>query len=168
MSTFPSNNTTNNIMSHPTNIDPMDSALAALRAKEGKNVLATAKAHDVERMTLKRRYDGTHLSHAQAASMYRRKLNDAQEEELVRYIKELTDKGLPPTSKMIKNIAEEIACDSVGKNWIEGFLKRHENELTSRHLANIDFRRKKCERKDFFETFYQLVSTYIHLSDPIG
>lgn len=41
---------------------------------------------------------------------------NAQENALISQINRLTDRGISPTAKLVKNFAEEIISDSVGKN----------------------------------------------------
>ena len=61
-----------------------------------------------------------------------------QEEALIQQINRLTDRGMPPTSGMVRNLAEEVIGRPVGKNWTGDFVKRYKNRLTSVYLRNID------------------------------
>ena len=45
-------------------------------------------------------------------------LTDEQEEVLIGCINSLTDRGMPPTSQIVRNLAEEIRGSKVGKNWV--------------------------------------------------
>ena len=75
-------------------------------------------------------------------------------------INRLTDRGMPPTSQMVKNFAEEVIGRPVGKNWTGQFVKRHQTELKSLYLRNIDNLRVKGEYpltyKLFFDTVWPL------------
>ncbi|TKA64731.1 hypothetical protein B0A49_13002, partial [Cryomyces minteri] len=53
----------------------------------------------------------------EANSYVRQKLTNAQEEVLVGHVNKLTDRGLPPTHQVLKNIAEEIAKTRLGEHW---------------------------------------------------
>ncbi len=64
---------------------------------------------------------------------------------------------MPPTPQIVKNLAEEIAGFSVGKNWTGQFVHRHRDKLCSVYLRNMDHQRVKAESQELFEEFYQLV-----------
>jgi hypothetical protein len=64
---------------------------------------------------------------------------------------------MPPTSQIVRNMAEEIIKGVVGKNWTLQFVKRHGDRLTSLYLRNIDNMRAKSEYPPMFVLFYQLV-----------
>jgi hypothetical protein len=132
-------------------------ALADLASQSKPNYKATAKKYEIQRTTLARRYKGQTHSREAANSEYRQRLNHVQEETLIRHINKLTDRGIPPTSQMVKNIAEEIAGLSVGKNWTSDFVRRHKERLKSLYLRNIDNLRTKAEYAPLFKQFYDLV-----------
>jgi hypothetical protein len=52
------------------------------------------------------------------AAQEQKNLSTQQEEELVKYIKDLTSKGLPPTRAMIQNFTSVVAKKEVGKSWV--------------------------------------------------
>jgi hypothetical protein len=60
-----------------------------------------------------------------------------QKRILIKQINRFTDRGIPPTSKMVKNFAKEIIGRKVGKNWVSDFVKRHSSKLKSLYLYNI-------------------------------
>ena len=64
---------------------------------------------------------------------------------------------MPPTSGMVRNLAEEVIGRPVGKNWTGDFVKRYKNRLTSVYLRNIDSQRIKSEYALLFKQFYDLV-----------
>jgi len=64
---------------------------------------------------------------------------------------------MPPTSAIVKNLAEEIRGAPVGKNWTAQFVARHEKELKGAYLKNMDSNRVKSEYPPTFEHFYALV-----------
>lgn len=69
---------------------------------------AVAKKTRVEKTTLARRHRGkTHTFAEGVASQ--QLLNPQQEDELVKYIQGLSDRGLPPTRTIVKNFARKIA-----------------------------------------------------------
>lgn len=135
----------------------LELALENLSIQDRPNMRGTAKKFGVQESTLRRRWKGQTLSRKAAASLHRRKLTDAQEESLIGQINKLTERGLPPTSRMVRNFAEEIIKSSVGKNWTSDFVKRHSTRLKSLYLKNIDSKRKKSEFAASYKQYYDLV-----------
>jgi hypothetical protein len=77
---------------------------------------AIAIAFGCERSTLSRRCRGVNRSHEEYISEQRRHLTNSQEKVLLKRIDYLTDKALPLTPAIVKNMAEEICGHSVNKN----------------------------------------------------
>ena len=136
----------------------IDLAVADLHQQEKPNFKATARKHVVNNTTLKRRYQGRQLSKQAASSEYRQCLTFAQEETLIDLINSLTDRGIPPTSQIVRNLAQEMIGRPVGKNWTGDFVKRYKNRLRSLYLRNIDSQRMKAEYAPLFKQFYDLVT----------
>jgi hypothetical protein len=98
------------------NIDRIPEAIADLETQEVPNVSATAEKYDVTRKTLENRWKGKSVSMAEAVSIYRQCLTNSQEKALVRVINQLTERRMPPTTAIVKNLAEEIRGCAVRKN----------------------------------------------------
>jgi hypothetical protein len=96
--------------------DQIEAAIHQLNSQKALNYAAAARDHHVHRTTLARRYCGKTVSRAEANSTYRQRLNDVQEDTLLRHIDSLTDRYIPLTSQIIRNLAEEILKGPVGKN----------------------------------------------------
>ena len=79
----------------------------------------------------------------------------------------LINRGMPLTTSMVRNFAEEIIQDDVGHNWISDFVKRHQNRLHSQSLRNIDKKRCKAESAILFQEFYDKVSGQLSLISQI-
>jgi len=94
----------------------LEEALNDLRSQERSQFNATAKKYDYWPSTLRRRCQGKTFSKAEAIDTYHAALPKAQKEALVGLINKLTDKGFPPTPRMVKNLAEEIRGQFVGQN----------------------------------------------------
>jgi hypothetical protein len=94
----------------------MEAALAEMNAALVPNASAIAKKYGLERTTLKKRFLGQTTSRATYFSERRQCLTTVQEYQLVDQINRLTDRGMPPTSQIVKNFAEEIIGRPVGKN----------------------------------------------------
>ena len=119
--------------------------------------MATSKKYGVARITLRDRFVGRSLSMQAAAAKYRQRLTLPQEETLVKHINSLTDRGIPPTSRIVRNLAEEIIGGPVGKNWTGNFVRRYRERLRSIYLRNIDSQRVRAEYAPSFKYFYDLV-----------
>ena len=64
---------------------------------------------------------------------------------------------MPPTSAIVKNMAEEIRGAEVNKNWTSQFVTRHQDQLKSLYLWNIDNKRASSEYESMFKLFFKLV-----------
>jgi hypothetical protein len=144
-------------MNKSTHNDRMELALADLKQQEKPNVLHTAKKISLAESTLRKRWQGKSMSQQAANSEYKQRLTDAQETMLVQQINRLTDRGLPPTSSIVRSLAEEMIQGPVGKNWTGGFVRRNKDKLISLYLRNIDSQRTKAEYPPMFKYFYTLV-----------
>ena len=113
------------------NNDRIPEAIADLDTQECPDLTTTAIKYGVLRKTLENRWKGKTISIQDANSQYRQALTNAQEKALIGIINNLTNRNMPPTSAIVKNLAEEIRGGLIGKNWTSGFLKWHKDELRS-------------------------------------
>jgi hypothetical protein len=98
---------------------PIDNAIADLElTEEGADFALTqiTDRHGVNRSTLSKRWRGLTGSQSDGYAQ-QQLLNPKQEDELARYIEDLTAKLLPPTRQMIRNFSSEISCIYVGEAW---------------------------------------------------
>ena len=86
----------------------LELALADLAKQDTPNYSAASKKYGVPRRTLSNRFTGKSVSRQAAAAEYHQRLDTAQEEALIELINRLTNRGLPPTNSIVKNLAEEI------------------------------------------------------------
>ena len=115
-------------------------------AKQAKpNYLANSEKYGVARITLRDRFTGLSLSKQAAASKYRQCLTLVQNEVLTQHINSLTDRGIPPTSRIVRNLAEEMIKAPVGKNWTGNLVHRYELRLKSVYLSGPGMRRRRHE-----------------------
>src|SRR5450432_3366504 len=121
---YPANVRTSNPhrMDHEARIQ---AAIADLESQDRINYAAVAKKWKVDHSTLSRRHRGETGPNQDATSYARRQLTDAQEKALIRHINKLSNRGIPPTPQIVKNIAEEIVCVTLGPNWVSRFYRRH-------------------------------------------
>jgi hypothetical protein len=68
---------------------------------------------------------------------------------------------MPPTSHIIKNLAEEIKGGPLGKNWVGQFVKRHSIRLKSLYLRNINNLRASAKYAPIFQLFFSVVCYFI-------
>jgi hypothetical protein len=145
--------------------DPHDvrlaKALADLSKQDKPNFLRTATKYKVNRTTLRRRFNGTQVSVHEFHSESIQRLTDAQEEEVIKFINKLTDRNLPPTSQIVKSVAEEMSNSIVSHNWVSHFTRRHQDCLYSGYLYTIDNAKKKADNISLITQFYNQVSNNI-------
>ena len=91
----------------------------------------------------------------------RQLLNPQQEKDLVEYINQLTEKGIPPTPSMVRNFAQDICGKRPGKNWSQGFCIRHKDTIQGGYLNNLDRQRKDADTEASYKYYFALVKRKI-------
>jgi hypothetical protein len=86
-----------------------------------------------------------------------------QEDVLVRYINELSARGLLLTPQIVRNLAKELAGKDIGYNWVGRFVKRKKAVLKSVYLTTIDHQRKVSNNSYHYEHFFANVRLYFLL-----
>ena len=94
----------------------ISAAVAALRAGEFANASKAAAHFNCGRTAITRRDKGYTVPRQEANSLYLQCLTTEQEEVLIGHINKLADRGMPQTSSIVKNLAEEIRGAEVRKN----------------------------------------------------
>ncbi|KAF2194631.1 hypothetical protein K469DRAFT_706108 [Zopfia rhizophila CBS 207.26] len=125
-------------------MDPMEAALAALESlKPGErlNYTATAKKFGVGRDALSRRHRGV----------------QGPQSHLIGYIDRLCERGLPPTKRMIRNFAQEIAHKYVGNRWVDRFLNRHNIDIYARWASGMEKERKGADSAFKYALYFELL-----------
>ena len=135
----------------------MEAAIAHLNRQKSLNYAEAARTCGIDSSTLWRRHKGLTVSRAEATSTHRQRLNDVQEDTLLGYIDALTDRHIPPTTQIIKNLAEEIIGGPIGKNWTARFTKCHFKHINSLYLHPLDHACISAESVAVFEHFYIFV-----------
>jgi hypothetical protein len=107
-----------------------------------------------------RRYKGQTRSRALFLSESCQYLTIEQEAVLIKHINRMTDRNIPPTAQIVRNLAEEIISKAVGKNWTGEFVCRYQMVLKSVYLSNIDHKRIKAEYTPMWQHFYDLVRVF--------
>ena len=147
-------------MSDALNAARMVLALDDLIKQKVPNLLATSKKYEVNRTTLTRQFNGTQMSRADFLSESIQCLSRDQEKVVLGFINKLTDRNCMPTSQIVKNVAEEVAGQPVGKNWVGRFVRRYQDQLHAGFLRTIDSARVKSDNIDLYKQFYEQVSQY--------
>jgi hypothetical protein len=132
-------------------------AVLAIRSGEYTDYSNAAKKFHCSHTAVMRRIKGLTKTRQEANSFYHQCLTNDQEEVLISRINKLTDRGLPPTSHIVRNLAEEIRGEYIGKNWTGQFVKRHKDRLKSAYLRNIDNIQFSAEYAPMFILFFTLV-----------
>jgi hypothetical protein len=135
-------------------------AIGAIQRGEFTDYSKAAKYYECSRSAVSRRIRGLTKTRQQANSFWHQCLTIEQEEVLIHRINHLTDRGMPPTSHIVKNLAEEIRGAEVGKNWVGHFVKRHSIRLKRLYLCNIDNLRAGAEYAPMFQLFFSIVSYF--------
>ena len=97
-------------------MDPLEAALESLNLQEVPNVRSTSRKFGIVESTLRRRFKGKTVFYQRAKYLSHNCLSHAQEKTLIMQINRLTDRGIPPTIRMMRNFAEEIIQKPIGKN----------------------------------------------------
>src|SRR5258708_1749969 len=143
-----------NSMDHNARIE---AAIADLESQDRQNIAAIAKKWGVARETLSKRFRGKTVSNQEANSYARRQLTETQEKTLIQYINKLSNRGLPLTPQIVKNLAEEITHIKLSPTWVSRFCKRYQKDLKSVYLRTIDHKRKVVDNSAYFQHFYEQV-----------
>jgi hypothetical protein len=138
----------------------IEAAIDDLESQDVPLYRPTARKYNLTHTTLRQRYLGIQLSRPAADSECRQRLTKVQEEVLIKHINDFPDRGLPPTTQIVKNLAEEIIHGTVGKNWVGQFVRRKQDQLRSLYLRNIDNLRAKADYAPIFKHFYDQVCLY--------
>ncbi|KAF2801925.1 uncharacterized protein BDZ99DRAFT_211304, partial [Mytilinidion resinicola] len=121
----------------------IEAALAELRLNPNRKIQDVATEHGVNRSTLSKRHRGKTTSKENSYNS-QQLLKPGQTRALIKYINDLSERGLPPTQAMVRNIAQEIAGKRPGGNWVSRWVKRNEKHLKSAYLNPIDKARKRA------------------------
>jgi hypothetical protein len=128
----------------------INKAVAAIQRGEFVHYANAAEHYECSSSAVSRRIRGLTKSKKDANSIWHQCLTIEQEELLIHRINVITDRSMPPTSHIVRNLVEEIRGKQVGKNWVGQFVKRHGIRLKSLYLRNIDNLRAGAEYAPMF------------------
>ena len=130
--------------------------------KPGEKLVYThiAENHGVSRTTLSRAHRGVQVPrHVDVFNNC--KLNDQQEDDLVKYIEKLTARHLPPTRSMVQNFASTVAQGRVSESWVTRFLNRYSDRLTSQWTTGMDSNRHNAESEHKYRLYFEFLQQKI-------
>ena len=139
-------------------------ALNSLELGESFKYSDYAELYGCNRSTLSRRHrrvQGTCASKVQDDRL----LNTTQEKQLIKYINDLCERGLPPSRPMIRNFASQIAQKPCGKNWVDRFIARHSSEIISHWASGLDRNRHKADSAFKYTLYFELLKRKIEQYD---
>ena len=90
--------------------------MAVIQRGEFTHYANIAREFKYDHSAISRRIRGLTKSKKEANSFWHQCLTIEQEECLIHRINTLTDRGMPPTSHIVRNLAEEIRGGPLGKN----------------------------------------------------
>lgn len=144
-------------------MEPIEAALAAIESLEPgekPNYTKIAQEYGVVRSTLTRRHQRVSASRNTKAQN-QQALHPQQEQELLRYIEQLTKRGLPPTQAMIRRFASDIAKRELGKGWVDWYIQQYKVDLISRWATGIDRLRHQADSQLKYSLYFELLSSKI-------
>jgi transposase-like protein len=119
-----------------------------------------AEKHGVVRSTLTRTWRGETRPH-QEKVLTQQKLTPQQEEELVKYIEQLTARHIPPTREMIANFASAVAKESVSESWVTRFINKYTIHLISQYSTGMNSNRHNADSYVKYELYFNLLQRKI-------
>lgn len=142
-------------------------AIEAVKKGQCGTIKAAATAYDVPYSTLKHRLHGRSSRVDTSANCQR--MTENQEASLKKWVYDMDRRGLPPTQRMLHEMANILLSDSgctapVGPNWVTRFIKRHK-DLSSRYTRKYDYQRAQCENPDIIKNWFNLVKNTIEKYD---
>jgi hypothetical protein len=134
----------------------IESAIAELRAAKKPNISQVARDYKIGRTQLQRLFNGTRATRAQYIDS-KHLLSPQQDIELVKLLDRLTRDGIPPTAKIVRQLAHSLCGKLPAKNWPSNWLKHHSGHLDSSYLIGFDLNRKKADNYYQYKAYFSLV-----------
>lgn len=69
----------------------------------------------------------------------------------------LCERCLPPTPKIVANIAQGLCGRKLSGNWSSRFVARHKHRLDARYLNTIDLARHKADSRSNYEAYSAII-----------
>jgi hypothetical protein len=140
-------------------------AIQAIKNQEFTSIRRAAEVFDVPRSTLSARLNGITYRADSRANCH--KLTQYEEKSLHKWIISLDDRGAAPRPNIVREAANILLKargstppETVGKNWVENFVRRH-SDLSTRFSRSYDYRRALCEDERAIQTWFNFVRSTI-------
>jgi hypothetical protein len=130
-----------------------------------KTITEAANKWDIPRKTLSQRLDKHHVSR-QEGQVNNMRLNPAQEKAVVRWIQNLTRKGWPPSYSYLRGRVWDLIkreyheARPLGKNYCQGFLRRHK-DLGAAFANRVDKKRVVKHARQVYQDHFTKVRSNI-------
>ena len=137
----------------------LEEALAECDTFETKEDIPWTKIatkHGVVWSTLSRKWRGETRS-VQEAHLTQRNLLPQEETELVKHIEKLTAAHLPPTREMVQNFALDIAGFKVSMSWVDRFVERNDDQLTTQCSTSMDRQRHAADSSEKYDRYFTIL-----------
>ena len=132
-------------------------AETALESGESELLVGVKKYTDLHRSTVWRHNQGIQAPREEYLQNRPGRLTLQQEQELVAYINKLSTRGTPATPSMVRSWAVSLAESTLGKNWVNSFVRRHNNTIKCGYLKGFDLNRKKADNWGQYKLYFELV-----------
>ena len=140
-------------------------AIQAIK-KQGKlSIRKAADTYDVPRSTLHARLHGRENRVELRANCF--KLTEIEENSLVKWIISMDIRGAAPRPKTVGEMANLLLeirgttpIQTISKNWVPKFVKRHP-EIATRFSKKYNYERAKCEDPKIIKEWFNLVQKTI-------
>src|SRR4051794_9556045 len=147
--------------------DRLQAALKELSLQPKLSLPLTARRFDVVERTLRDRKNGGRQQR-QKAHLHECLLNPYQEQALVQWICVQDDRGIPPRLDLVRDkvlaiIQQSQSKTSLGKHWLDRFIKRHP-ELQIRYSQRLERQRSAAGNprvlEHHFKLFHKMLKEY--------
>ena len=135
--------------------ESIDLAVEYKLSNPDESYKAVAERFEVARITLYDRCTGKHVSREKGAI---RRVTPLQELELVAQINAYAVRGTLLTPQHVHELAEAIAGENIGTGWVNRFVKRHSDKITSRFFTYRELGRLQADTPATRLEWYNLVS----------
>ena len=135
-------------------------ALRELTLQDPLNIATVVKKYRCDRTTLSRRFWQVTVS-KNTAYNNQKLLNDIQSKALIKYINDLTERGLPPMIAMLWNIAAGIIRRQPGINWASWWIWAYKNKIKSAYLIPINKAHKRANSALYYSLYFKLLGQKI-------
>jgi predicted HTH domain antitoxin len=140
-------------------------AIQAIKEQKKLSIRAAARIYDIPFSTLQARLKGHQNRVDLRANSF--KLTEIEENSLKKWVISLDTRGAAPRPYMVEEMANLLLTtrgttptQTVGKNWVGNFVKRHP-ELDTRFSKRYNYERARCEDPKIIMEWFNLVQKTI-------